>query len=303
MTTKSYKVIQPTSKAEFAAYHQVRFEQLRQPWGQPEGSEVDDLEHMSVHRMVVDEDQNVVAVGRFHKVNVSTAQVRFMAVAGSVQGKGIGRLLLSALELEAAKQGVQTIELNAREVALQFYQSNGYELLEKAHLLYGEIQHYSMKKSLPTINNALTPHISELEQVWHKTIPISKHMLIHPASLVDNRFTVCADRAANINLHNTMFAGSIYTLATLCGWGMVHLLLKSQNVIGGIVLADADIRYSKPLHGQPLAVCDGNELSNVDVSVLAQGKRLRINLSVNVCDGDTVVAKFNGKYVVLPTPH
>ncbi|QBY03880.1 GNAT family N-acetyltransferase [Thalassotalea sp. HSM 43] len=293
----TYRIVKPTTKAQIAAYHQLRFTLLRQPWGQEKGSEIDDLEASSVHRMIVDEQDKVVAVGRYHKTDCYTAQIRFMAVDDSVQGQGVGKLMLTALEQIAAQQGVEVIELNARENAVKFYQACDYQLGDKSHLLYGQIQHYKMRKMLQPSTTEYSDALTQLKQVWHQTISVSKHMLIHPASLIEGVFTVCADRQANINLHNTMFAGSIYTLATLTGWGRVHLLLEQQNLNGDIVLADADIRYHKPLHGQPLAQTvdlDG------DVSVLQRGKRARLKIHVNVLDGDTIAASFSGKYVVLP---
>lgn len=294
-----FTVKQPISEDDFQGYLQLRFEQLRQPWAQPKGSEVDELENQSVHRMVVDQFGHVVAVGRFHKTSCFVAQIRFMAVSDKHQGKGLGKIILNALEHEAAIQGVKTIELNAREVALNFYKACDYQLFNETHTLYGEVKHFAMSKAVKPIKNSYTPWLEELEEVWHNTIPVSKHMLIHPASLVEQQFTVCADRGANINLHNTMFAGSIYTLATLTGWGWVHLLVKQQQLQGDIVLADADIRYKQPLHGQPLAKTQ-QEFTSGNIEVLSKGRRARIQVQVDVCDGDRVVATFNGKYVVLP---
>ncbi|WP_068546960.1 bifunctional GNAT family N-acetyltransferase/hotdog fold thioesterase [Thalassotalea crassostreae] len=299
MTTPQFKVKQPKTEQDFERYHQLRFDVLRAPWQQPKGSEVDDLEGQSVHRMIVDENENVVAVGRFHKVSCFVAQIRFMAVSNEHQGLGLGRMMLDALEQQARLQGVELIELNARDVALEFYKSCGYQYVALAHLLYDEIQHHKMSKNLSPIENNCTQFLSDLKQVWHNTIPVSKHMLIHPASLQDNRFTVCANREANINLHNTMFAGSIYTLATLTGWGWVHMLLKLNELDGDIVLADADIRYHKPLHGQPLAITE-EELTSGNIKVVNKGRKARVMVQVHVHDGDQVVATFNGKYVIIP---
>lgn len=299
MSEPIFTVKQPVSEEDFIAYHQVRFEQLRKPWAQAKGSEVDDLENQSVHRMVVDQKGNVAAVGRLHKTSCFVAQIRFMAVSDKYQGRGLGKIVLNALEHEAAIQGVETIELNAREVALNFYQACDYQLLNEAHTLYGEVKHFAMVKQINRIENSSSTWLTELKQVWHSTIPVSKHMQIHPASLVDEQFTVCANREANINLHNTMFAGSIYTLATLTGWGWVHLLVKQHKLAGDIVLADADIRYKSPLHGQPLAKTQ-QALTSGNIEVLNKGRRARIQVQVDVYDGDKVVATFNGKYVVLP---
>jgi hypothetical protein len=40
------------------------------------------------------------------------------------------------------------IYLNAREEALQLYIESGYELLGPAHLLFGAIPHFRMRKGL-----------------------------------------------------------------------------------------------------------------------------------------------------------
>jgi hypothetical protein len=39
--------------------------------------------------------------------------------------------------------------LEARENAVPFYQSLAYEIEKESYLLFGEIQHYRMKKALP----------------------------------------------------------------------------------------------------------------------------------------------------------
>jgi len=71
-----------------------------------------------------------------------------MAVDNSYQGQGLGRLILNFLEQEARTMGLHTVELQARENAVEFYKSNGYTIKEKSFLLWGIIQHYLMTKTL-----------------------------------------------------------------------------------------------------------------------------------------------------------
>jgi ribosomal protein S18 acetylase RimI-like enzyme len=52
------------------------------------------------------------------------------------------------LEGIAFQNGRKKIILHAREIAIGFYQKLGYETIEKSHLLFGEIQHYLMEKTL-----------------------------------------------------------------------------------------------------------------------------------------------------------
>ena len=75
-------------------------------------------------------------------------QIRFMAVETDSQGKGIGEKLMLHLESIAFENDKKKIILHAREIAIGFYRKLGYELIEKSHLLFGEIQHYLMEKSI-----------------------------------------------------------------------------------------------------------------------------------------------------------
>jgi thioesterase domain-containing protein len=47
----------------------------------------------------------------------------------------------------------------------------------------------------------------------------------------------------NQNPHHTLFAGSLFSLATLTG-GLIWLMLRERHLGGTIILADAHIRYS-----------------------------------------------------------
>jgi predicted GNAT family N-acyltransferase len=72
-----------------------------------------------------------------------------VAVATAQQGKGVGKAIMQALELQAKAKGWREIVLDARENAVPFYKSLGYQIEQESYLLFGEIQHYRMKKALP----------------------------------------------------------------------------------------------------------------------------------------------------------
>jgi N-acetylglutamate synthase-like GNAT family acetyltransferase len=139
---------EPRSAEDFEKYFYLRWQVLRQPWGQPQGSERDSDEDQSIHAMVLNELGEVTGVCRLHESSPQTGKIRFMAVKESEQGKGIGNQLLSFMERKAREAGMTRIVLEARENAVQFYLNNHYKLLEKTHLLFGSIQHYRMEKSL-----------------------------------------------------------------------------------------------------------------------------------------------------------
>ena len=145
MTTE---IRQPQTEDEFKSYLLLRWQLLRAPWNQPQGSEVDDIEDQCFHLMAVNEDQEVIAVARLQFNSESEAQIRYMAVAGSYQGQGIGRRLIKTMEQHAGDTACRKIVLDAREAAVGFYQRLGYDIDEKSYLLFEQIQHFRMSKAL-----------------------------------------------------------------------------------------------------------------------------------------------------------
>lgn len=146
-------VREPLSRDEFESYFALRWKVLRQPWGQPPGSERDDQETSSRHFMAETESGKIVGTGRIQFNSESVAQVRYMAVDPEFHGMGIGRKLMEAMENYSMQSGRSKIFLQARENAVPFYLSMGYRVIEKTFLLYGEIQHFSMEKELIVLSS------------------------------------------------------------------------------------------------------------------------------------------------------
>lgn len=288
----------PKNALEFEQYYQLRWQILRKPWEQPLGSERDGLEQESLHRMIIDVNENVLAVGRLEKSSQFSGQIRFMAVSTKVQGQGLGQQIISELEYQAQKLGITEITLNAREDAVGFYRKLGYNLQDFSHLLFDKIKHFTMSKTLSHADNHHRQASTALQNIWHETIPLSKAMNIKISYFDGAELITHCDGDFNKNLHNTMFAGSIYTLATLSGWGWVHLQLQQQQLKGDIVLAKADIKYHAPIAGIGYAKVVAKSVSG-DFTRLIRGKNARINLTVHLYSGENIAATFTGSYAVL----
>lgn len=141
----------PETPEEWEQYYDLRWRMLRQPWQQALGSEKDELEDESIHRMGVikkNKNQQIIAVGRLHFILNNKAQIRYMAVDESFRLKGIGEKILQSLEEAALQKKINVIELNARESSVTFYQANQYKIIEPAHTLYEKIKHFKMEKTL-----------------------------------------------------------------------------------------------------------------------------------------------------------
>jgi len=141
-------IIEPSTPEQLKQYYRLRYLTLRQPWGQPEGSERAPDDTTAIHAMLVTDAGEAVGVCRMHLQTPQEAQLRFMGIHDNYQGKGLGKLLIDYLEDKARTMGAEYMVLQAREKAVSFYERNGYQVVEKTHLLFGSIQHYKMEKQL-----------------------------------------------------------------------------------------------------------------------------------------------------------
>lgn len=74
------------------------------------------------------------------------AKMRQVAVEPKRQRSGLGRQIVEAFEREAVRRGYREIVLNAREAAIPFYLSLGYEVT--GELVEVGIPHRSMRKQV-----------------------------------------------------------------------------------------------------------------------------------------------------------
>lgn len=296
-----YRIITPKTAEDLARYYQFRWQMLRQPLGLPEGSEKDEYDNLAEHRMVVDLEGEIMAVARLHLNSSDEVQIRHTAVKANKRNQGLGSLIMTTLEEAAKKMGVQRVTLFARDDSIGFYEKCGYEVSGEAPQEIGGVDRCQMIKTIPD-----KPHFlrhpkwcEELQKIWDKEIPVAHLMGIKVYQFTGYLLETRAALNANLNLHGTMFAGSIYSLATLSGWGLIHLMLKEKGLEGEIVLGDGNIHYHKPITSVPRALC---HLSSVegDLKGLKRGRKVRLRLKVSIMDEDKAVAEFFGVYVILP---
>lgn len=134
----------PRTTEEWEAYYDLRFRILRAPWNQPRGSERNEGDKTAFHFALFAND-SVAAVARLDALNDQEMQVRFVAVDSDFQGRGFGHKIMQEAEEKAFSLN-KDVFLHARENALEFYKSRGYEIIEKSYLLFDEIQHFAMRK-------------------------------------------------------------------------------------------------------------------------------------------------------------
>lgn len=139
-----------------------------------------------------------------------------------------------------------------------------------------------------------------LEATMHKEMPISHFMGVGVLAFDRSSLVIAADLEPNINIHGTAFAGSLYSICTLAGWGLVTLAVDSHQLAASVVVASAEVRYMKPVQS-PKIVAQASfqgALSDALAKYENTGKA-RIAVQATIEAGDAQAVAFTGQYVLL----
>ncbi len=148
-----YRIKQAETEADFKHYYHLRWQLLRAPWSQPEGSEIDDIETSCFHVMATDENNKTIGVARLQFNANNEAQLRYMAVSPSHEKQGIGRALIQAIEQHAHESSHNIIMLHARENAVGFYKKSGYQLIKKVIYCLMKYNIFTCQKSFKKVSS------------------------------------------------------------------------------------------------------------------------------------------------------
>ncbi len=131
---------------EYLQMIELRMHILRRPLGL-------DFTHEELEREKEDvligcfDDDKLEGCCLLTKTNDHTVRLRQMAVIDGLQGKGIGRVLMSFAENVARDLGYKKLTMNARKTAVGFYEKLGYSICsDEFHEV--TIPHFVMEKDL-----------------------------------------------------------------------------------------------------------------------------------------------------------
>ncbi len=139
----------PKTKEDFKAYYALRYKILREPLGQPHGSEKDDYEPISIHFTAVNDQTGEIVGGvKLFEKEPGVGQYSHIAVAEAYQHQGIGRILIQAVEQKARELGYKKLGTLTRLTATGFYERCGYRPVGITGVLFGKLQMMWMEKDL-----------------------------------------------------------------------------------------------------------------------------------------------------------
>lgn len=136
-------------QAEFGSRIQIqsiglRYEVLRKPLGLQFDSPDLAAENEEIHITALD-DQFVAGCMILKKTSEKMVKMRQVAVHPQAQSAGIGKAMVEFAENWCRKNGVNEIQLHARQTAVPFYLKQNYEIFGEPFNEVG-IPHRAMKK-------------------------------------------------------------------------------------------------------------------------------------------------------------
>ena len=106
-----------------------------------------------------------------------------------------------------------------------------------------------------------TVKLPALEHFLHEMIPLAKAMGVAVEVSDDQKLVLTAPHEQNKNSLNTAFGGSLVSLATLAGYGVVWELMRNETdqekVEGRIVVKESKAAYRRPVVGDLFEMFEG----------------------------------------------
>lgn len=147
----------------------------------------------------------------------------------------------------------------------------------------------------------MTDGTSRLARMLREQIVPAKAMGIEVARYNGEELVLRAPLRLNINDKGTAFAGSLYSIAVLAGWGLAFLKLAEADLSGEIMVYKSSMFYQSPVREDLVASCRAPGAAEVGAflgAFRAEGKG-KIELCTEIRAGDEVAVSFTGRFAAL----
>lgn len=129
-------------------------------------------------------------------------------------------------------------------------------------------------------------------------IPLARAMQLSIRRYSGDELEMAAPLAPNINDKGCAFGGSMASLLTLAGWGVVELGLRQRNLDCDIYVGDSRIRYREPVWGELRGVArfvETGALQALAASLAANGKG-RVDVACAIEAEGAVAASLEARF-------
>jgi thioesterase domain-containing protein len=89
--------------------------------------------------------------------------------------------------------------------------------------------------------------LKDFEKALLADIPLARAMQLHARAYDGDSLQLAAPLAPNVNDKGCAFGGSLLSLLTLAGWGLIVLKLQEVKQRCDVFVQDSDVRYIAPV--------------------------------------------------------
>jgi len=146
--------------------------------------------------------------------------------------------------------------------------------------------------------------VPALELFLHEMIPLAKAMGVGVEVSDERALVLTAPKEQNKNSLNTAFGGSLVSLATLAGYGVVWELMKgetkSEKPVWHIVVKESRAAYRRPVIGDLRAICERPAQAAIAEfkEALARYGKAKLKLRAAIVENGNVAVDVQAAFVV-----
>jgi len=146
---------------------------------------------------------------------------------------------------------------------------------------------------------------TDFERALLADIPLARAMQLRVLDYNADNLRLAAPLAPNINDKGCAFGGSLLSLLTLAGWGLIVLKLRELNTRCDVYVQDSTVSYLAPVWEDFVAearLADGESWDDFARALQARGRaRLRVACRVPLPPGADACT-MNARFVAILAP-
>ncbi|MFM8337680.1 MAG: YiiD C-terminal domain-containing protein [Opitutaceae bacterium] len=146
--------------------------------------------------------------------------------------------------------------------------------------------------------------VPALELFLHEMIPLAKAMGVGVEVSDDRALVLTAPKEQNRNSLNTAFGGSLVSLATLAGYGVVWELMRNERgaekPAWSIVVKESRAAYRRPVIGDLRAICERPAHAAIAEfkEALARYGKAKLKLKASIVENGVTAVDVTAAFVV-----
>jgi len=141
--------------------------------------------------------------------------------------------------------------------------------------------------------------LTDLERTLHAEIPLTRAMGVRVLRADQKCLTLAAALAPNLNHKQTVFGGSLNSLATLACWGLIQLLVRDCGKAITVVIQESSVHFLKPVMQDFEAICALPSEPDIEkfLRALERKGRARLALDSTIHVDGAIALRFHGQFV------